>query len=210
MSERRGGLDDRWNVMATGGAASIAAFATLAGEDSELRVLLDASAASAETMERLFHQGLLDRGRTVEVREITQTEGATIEDLFAPADYLLLLNPALGEQHAADELPPGEGIIDRLVALRGASFDTGLAAEYLLRHRHAVLPLLSDTTLARYEQLCARLNGDRAAAPIDAVSSTDTAASEARGPAEAPREPEDTLESVSDRGSPPGEVSIKW
>jgi predicted ATPase len=154
----RTGLDNRWTVVPTGGGTNIVTFVALLGVHLDVSVLIDSSTRGSQKLTDLANRGLLDSKRLIPVGGVANAANADIEDLFTPADYLRLYNPAFAEKTKIGDLPPGDRIVKRLAGLRGGDFEHGVPADYLLRHRESLLPKFTDTTLDNFERLITRLN----------------------------------------------------
>lgn len=149
-------LNDRWRVLAAGGAAHIPAAVALIGRQMGVTVLID-SRNGSEKLTELAKAGYLKAKRLVAVAEVTGASRADVEDLFEVDDYLALYNQAFGKALRAADLPSGERIVERIKEKEG-DFDIGRPADALLRLRDKLLPPLRPATRARFEELFRRIN----------------------------------------------------
>jgi hypothetical protein len=149
-------LNDRWHVLAAGGAANIPAFIALLGRQIGVTVLIESGNGRAELVE-LAKAGYLKPKRLVAVAEVTGAAKADVEDLFEVDDYLALYNQAFGKSLKSADLPAGDRIMERIRQKEG-DFDPGRPADVLLRLRDKILPPLKPATRARFEELFRRIN----------------------------------------------------
>ncbi len=151
----RGHLDPRWRIAPVGGTQSIPTVVALLGQARDVTVLLGHDGPGMDNLHLVAGRGLLAPERLVTV---TDDGRADVEDLFDRADYLGLYTAAFGRRVAEPRLPAAEPIVASLAALRGEPFDRQAPAVHLLRERDALCPTLTESTLARFEQLFERLN----------------------------------------------------
>lgn len=151
-------LSERWTPLPTGSGSNIATFVALLGGHLDVTVLIDSDTKGSQKLTELAVRGLLDADRLITVGAVLGVKNADIEDIFSPGDYLKLYNGAFGEQRKVGELPDGDRIVKRLLALRGSDYNHGLPADYLLRNRPDLLDAFTDTTLDQFERLFVALN----------------------------------------------------
>lgn len=151
------GLDQRWRVLPTGGAANIPAFVALMGQALDVTVLIDSGTEGAARLEKAVDAARVQRDRIVQVNEITGRKHSDIEDLFEVDEYLVLFNRAFGTTITADQLGHGDRIVKRLTDVHG-TYDHYKPADAMLRDP-ALRDGLSEETLARFEKLFERING---------------------------------------------------
>lgn len=165
-------IDEGWVRVPVGGAGKLSTFVSLIGANQlKLRVLMDASTKDADAVKRLTEAGRLKKGSLVLISEITDTPDADIEDLFAPAFYLELVNRAYegelaGQPIAVSDLPTDSTRITRRVAavfsqrkIANGRLGHYRPARVLLRNQADLVPLIDDATRARFEALAKRING---------------------------------------------------
>lgn len=158
----RESLDESWRVLPAGGVTNVPAFVALMGRKLDVTVFVDSGTTGLQRLTTLATQGLLKAQRLITVDQVTGAKRADIEDLFAPADYLQLYNPAFGASLAADKLVSGDRIIDRISRTQGSDFtDHGKPADYLLRNRDKILEKLTDATLDNFEAAFRMINATK-------------------------------------------------
>jgi len=159
QSVGRPSLDERWALLPVGGAANLITFVALLGHDLDTTVVFEAS-SETEALNELVVRGALDPRSLITPAQVTGTREAAVEDLFDIGDYLAIFNVAFRDEGpglTAAELPPGERVVQRIMAVRGP-YDRRRPAEVVLRHRDQITGALSEVTLLNFEQLFRRLN----------------------------------------------------
>lgn len=157
-------LDERWRLLPVGGVGKVPTFVALMGRDLQVTVVVDETRGEMQKLRNMVGEGLLSQKRLITIADITGTKQADIEDLFDVEDYLSLFNGAFGMSLGAEDLVPGERIVDRISRTRGETFlDHGLPADYFLRNRLDLLPSFGAGTLNRFEQLIDKINATKPA-----------------------------------------------
>ncbi len=156
-SLNRARLDERWRILPAGGATNIPAFVALVGPSLDVTVLVDGGAASSQKIRNLMKRGLLADKRLLTPNAGTTTRDADIEDLFTDEDYLKLYNPDHDPKLEAASLRGSHRLIKRIERIAG-KFDHNVPARHLLHNRETLLPLLSKTTLERFEKMIVAIN----------------------------------------------------
>lgn len=159
----REALDDAWRILPVGGIANVPSFVALMGAKLDVTVFVDTIASgSKQRITNLTTQGLLNSKKLITVEQITGTKSADVEDLFDPADYLSLYNPAFSKKLTVAKLQPGDRIVDRIGRTEGTPFvDHGKPADYLLRNRDKLLDKFSPATLDNFEEAIKRINATK-------------------------------------------------
>jgi predicted ATPase len=158
----RESLDESWRVLPTGGVANVPSFVALMGRKLDVTVFVDSGTSGLQRLNNLASQGLLKAKRLITVDQVTGTKKADIEDLFSPADFLKIYNPAFGTSLTASKLVAGDRIIDRISRTQGSDFtDHGKPADYLLRNRDKILDKLTDATLDTFESAIKKINSTK-------------------------------------------------
>jgi hypothetical protein len=155
-------------ILPAGGATNIPTFLALLGTQLDLVVLVDGN-TSEQRIKNSIEQGRLDKSRVISLDAYSSIQGADIEDLFEPNEYLSLYNGAFGANLKASDLKGSDRIVQRITRKAG-DFNHGVVAGYFLRNLEASLTSLSQATLERFEKVI----GDLIKALPDApeVSST--------------------------------------
>ena len=155
----RTSLDPRWRILPAGGATNIPAFVALIGRDLDVTTLIDGRPSGVAKLSNLRDQGLLQKKRLLVVDQFTGIQPSDIEDLFEPKDYLALYTKSFKTKLALSALNGKDRIVARISRATGSDFSAhGIPADYLLRNRDTVLPMLSSSTLDRFEALFAAVN----------------------------------------------------
>lgn len=159
-SLERPALDERWRLLPAGSASNIPTFVALVGRSLDVTVLIDGSTrSSVQKLTNLSDVGLLARKRIFLTDQFSNVNGSDIEDLFSEGDYLNLYNGAFGTKIKVGDLSGADRIIARIGRFAGADFsEHGRPAEFLLRNRDKILPVLTKTTLENFEKLFAAIN----------------------------------------------------
>ncbi|MEV4435445.1 AAA family ATPase [Streptomyces sp. NPDC049585] len=164
------GLDPRWVKTPVGGAGKLSTFVTLLGANKlHVAVLTDSSTKDTGAVQRLRDNGQLTASGLVQVGEFTGTADADIEDLFAPAFYLELVNRAyrndITQPITADDLNPNDPRIVRQVEavfkkrnLTKGRFNHYRPAATLLREQANLFDRIDAATALRAGKLFTRLN----------------------------------------------------
>ena len=155
----RTGLDSRWSIVPVGGADLVPTFVALLGAHLEVTVLVDSRKEGHQRLQQLVQQGLLKDTRLIVVGDYLKRKLGDIEDLFSDAEYLELLNKALGKKLKPADLKGSDPLVRRCARGLGVErFDHGAPATVLLRNYADILPKLSEETLARFEGLFVAIN----------------------------------------------------
>lgn len=155
----RTGLHERWSMMPIGGADVIPAFVALLGNHLDVTVLVDSRKEGHQKLTSLAKAGFLTDKRIITVGEMNGTNTADIEDLFHVDDYIKLYNGAFGKTIKKSELKGSDPIVVQIARLAGEKrFDHNKPADNLLRNKDKLVQELSESTLANFEKLFARIN----------------------------------------------------
>lgn len=156
----REGLDPRWRIVSTHGATNMPAFVSLfSGLDVTL--LIDGTSKSTGKLDNLVRAKALPQKRVISTNQFASMDPSDIEDLFTPAEYLKLYNPAFGSHLKVGDLNGNDRIIARIGRANGEPFkEHGKPAEYLMRSddRARFLKSLSDGTIERWAKLFVSIN----------------------------------------------------
>ncbi len=157
-----GGLNPRLTVIPVGGAPMMPAFVALLGRQRPLSALVDGSrtspgwgrlAAAAEAngvpLSSLVVCGDVDAALP---------EGADLEDLFAPGDYLRLYNWAFGTTITGKDVASTAAPIRRRLEDALGPFDRARPAHALTEHRREFFAAVDPRTVDRFRKLFALLN----------------------------------------------------
>lgn len=159
---REGGreaLDERWSVVPVGGVDLVPTFVALLGNHLDVTVLIDAQKGGHQKLSRLTTQGILSSNRIITVGSVLGRAEADVEDLFEPADYLMIYNRAFGADFSISDLQGSDPIVRQIARKLGQDrFDHGRPADAFLRHRDEIIPLLSDETRSRFEAAFSAVN----------------------------------------------------
>ena len=154
----RTSLDARWTVVPVGGLSGVCAFAALLDPHLHVAVIADMQGGERALAQSPLGQDMLARRGIVRVADITATPEAGIEDLFAEAFYVDLVNRSRAAAIEPFEIH-GEGrIVERISKALGTGFNRYLPARFLLEHPEALAERLDDTTLDRFETLIRMVN----------------------------------------------------
>ena len=152
-------LDERWSIIPVGGADAIPSFVALLGNHLDVTVLVDSRKEGHQRLTKMSQLGLLRPNRLISIGEFLKVNSADIEDLFEVEDYLAIFNQAFNTTFSTSNLIGDGPIVGKLARLQGVNrFDHGKPADQLLRNRDKLLPMLSETSLERFEQLFKRIN----------------------------------------------------
>jgi hypothetical protein len=155
----RTALAPRWSVVPVGGADLVPTFVALLGHHLEVTVLVDSQKAGHQKLARLTNEGLLAKRRVLTVGRILGLALADIEDAFHADDYLRLYNGAFTTTLSAADLVGADPIVSRIARHLGVErFDHGKPADYFLRTKADMLPLLHAETLDRFESIIIAIN----------------------------------------------------
>lgn len=146
-------------MMPIGGADVIPAFVALLGNHLDVTVLVDSRKEGHQKLTSLAKAGFLTDKRIITVGEMNGTNTADIEDLFHVDDYIKLYNGAFGKTIKKSELKGSDPIVVQIARHIGEKrFDHNKPADHLLRNRDRLVQELSESTLANFEKLFARIN----------------------------------------------------
>jgi hypothetical protein len=152
-------LNEKWSIVPVGGADLIPTFVALLGNHLDVTVLVDAQRGGNQKLTRLGAQNLLHANRIITIGSVLDRSEADIEDLFSPADYLLIFNRSFGTSLSVDDLQGSDPIVRRIARKLGQErFDHGKPADAFLRHRDEIIPRLSDETLTNFEAVFREVN----------------------------------------------------
>lgn len=152
------GLNPSWRILTAGGSGNIPAFVTLMGRELQVTVLVDSGTESTGRLQKAIEANRLSQRRLVTVAEIIDRKNGDIEDLFAPADYLLIYNKAFGTEIKASDLPQGDRIVKQIEQHLGNRYDHNRPAQTLLTAQAELVPKMSEATVAAFQRLIARIN----------------------------------------------------
>jgi len=153
------GLDPRWTITPVGGIDKIPTFvALLAGSDLKVAVVMDVAGGGNQKLTNLVQRGLLEARRLVPLTDITHTNEADIEDLFAPEWYSKLLRASGVARIPKSELTSGRRIVKQVEAFLGGRYDHYQPASHLMRAPGTLLGDVDQATRDRFQELFTRLN----------------------------------------------------
>ena len=150
----RASLPDNVRLLPARGATNIATFIALLGTQLDVVVLLDGN-AQRQRIDNAITQGRLAAHRVLSMAEFSTVNGADIEDLFSPEEYLKLYNATF--KRSVKKLDGNDRIVKRIERAEAHSFDHGRVAAYFLGHQNQIIPSLSPETLSRFESVIAAL-----------------------------------------------------
>ena len=154
----RAGLDPRWSVVPVGDLRGVCAFAALLQDKPNVAILADLRGEDRQGAHSAMGRELMAREGVIALAEIAGTPSADIEDLFAEAFYVTLVNRSHAAAVEAFEVQ-GEGrIVARIAHAIGAGFNRYLPARFVLEHPEALCEQLDDATLDRFEALFRTIN----------------------------------------------------
>jgi predicted ATP-dependent endonuclease of OLD family len=156
----REGLDPRWRIVSTHGATNMPAFVSLFSE-LDVTLLIDGTSKSTGKLDTLVRAKALPQKRVISTNQFVSMDPSDIEDLFTPAEYLKLYNPAFGSSLKVGDLNGKDRIIARIGRANGEQFrEHGKPAEHLMRSndRAKFLKSLSDGTIDRWASLFEAIN----------------------------------------------------
>lgn len=131
--QKRQGLDARWTICPAGGIDKIRPFASLfSGNELNIAVLSDQAAGDKRKIEDLRKSQILKAGQFFTVAELLERPEADIEDLFAPALFVEVLN-------ATYSLPTKHSLTVKKLE------DADKATTRLVKKAEAYFKLLPDT-----------------------------------------------------------------
>jgi len=155
----RESLNEKWSIVPVGGADLVPTFVALLGGKLDLTVMVDAKKGGHQKLNRLVNQRLLDGKRLITIGDIIRQPEADIEDLFTLKDYLILFNGAFKTEVTEEDLVGNDPVVRRIARYYGEDrFDHGRPADYFLRARAEILPILSVETLDNFERLFSKIN----------------------------------------------------
>ena len=153
------GLDPRWTITPVGGIDKIPTFvALLAGSDLKVAVVMDVAGGGNQKLTNLVQRGLLEARRLVPLTDITHTNEADIEDLFAPEWYSKLLRASGVARIPKSKLTSGRRIVKQVEAFLGGRYDHYQPASHLMRAPGTLLGDVDQATRDRFQELFTRLN----------------------------------------------------
>ncbi len=155
-SRGRTTLVDDCRLLPAGGASNIPTFIALLGTQLDVVVLLDGN-SPRQRIESTIAQGRLDAARILDLSAFSTVNGADIEDLFTPGEYLSLYNGTFGTSLEVADLKGTDRITKRL-ARHSADFNHGEVGAYFLQHLPNSLNALSGGTLTRFEDVIKAIN----------------------------------------------------
>lgn len=151
-------LDPRFTMVPIGGADKLPAFIALLGARLSITVLVDRVAEQDQRVQSLIERQLLRSEKLISLSQLGSSARASVEDLFAPQEYLRLYNETFEEELRIEELPGTGTIVSRIERHRGSSFNRLAPALALLQNRDTHLSSLSEDTLFRFERLFELVN----------------------------------------------------
>ncbi len=138
-------------LLPAGGATNIPTFIALLGGKLDVVVLLDGK-AQRQRIDMAIAQGRLKANNVLSIEQFCSVNGADIEDLFEPDEYLLLYNAATKQSIKIRDLKGQDRIVKRIERAKG-EFDHGRVAAHFLAHQHEIIPTLSAETITRFENI---------------------------------------------------------
>ena len=163
----RASLDSRWIVVPVGGLSGVCAFAALLQDGPNVAVIADFHAAEEHITHSPMGREIIAREGVISLADITGTEAADIEDLFAESFYVDLVNRSNAAAVEAFEVRGDGRIVERIESATGAGFNRYLPARFLLEHPDTVSQGLDDTTIDRFETLFRKVNESIGAGQVD-------------------------------------------
>ena len=163
----RASLDSRWIVVPVGGLSGVCAFAALLQDGPNVAVIADFHAAEEHITHSPMGRDIIAREGVISLADITGTEAADIEDLFAESFYVDLVNRSNAAAVEAFEVRGDGRIVERIESATGAGFNRYLPARFLLEHPDTVSQGLDDTTIDRFETLFRKVNESIGARQVD-------------------------------------------
>ena len=157
-SRGRVSLDSRWTMVPVGGLSGVCAFAALLGARPNVVIIAELHDAEERVAESTAGREMLAREGVVRLSDITGTEAADIEDLFAEEFYVDLVNRSRAAAIESFEIQGAGRIVERIENATGAGFNRYLPALFLLEHPEALSERLDESTLERFEALFRRVN----------------------------------------------------
>ena len=154
----RSSLDPRWTVVPVGGLSGVCAFAALLQAGPNVAIIADLHGREDRIADSPMGREMIARKGVIRLADITGTEEADIEDLFAESFYVDLVNRSNAAAVEAFEVQGDGRIVERIENATGAGFNRYLPARFLLEHPDALSERLDDTTLDRFEALFRKLN----------------------------------------------------
>jgi hypothetical protein len=138
-------------LLPAGGATNIPTFLALLGTQLDIVVLIDGN-TSDQRIKNSIESGRLKQAHVISLDAYSSVSGADIEDLFEPAEYLVLYNGALGAKLKLGDLKGSDRIVQRITRKAG-EFNHGVVAAFFLRNLETSLTGLSAGTLQRFEKV---------------------------------------------------------
>jgi len=119
---------------------------------------MDVAGGGNQKITNLVQRGLLEARRLVPLTDITHTNEADIEDLFAPEWYSKLLRASGVARIPKSELTSGRRIVKQVEAFLGGRYDHYQPASHLMRAPGTLLGDVDQATRDRFQELFTRLN----------------------------------------------------
>ena len=136
----RSSLDSRWTVVPVGGLSGVCAFAALLETRPNVAIIADLQDGEERIAVSTAGREILAREGVIRLTEITGTEEAGIEDLFAEEFYVGLVNRSHAATVEAFEVRGVGRIVERIESATGTGFNRYLPARFLLEHPEAPSP----------------------------------------------------------------------
>ena len=154
----RASLHPRWTVVPVGGLSAICAFTALLDVGPNVAIIADFHDRGECIAHSPIGRDMLGREGLVRLPEVTGTQEADIEDLFAESFYLSLVNRSNAAAVEAFEIRGDGRIVQRIEYATGTGLNRYLPARFLLEHPDTVVDRLDETTLGRFETLFQMIN----------------------------------------------------
>ena len=154
----RSSLDRRWTVVPVGGLSGVCAFATLLQASPNVAIIVDLHGREERLAESPLGREMIAREGVIRLADITGTQEADIEDLFAESFYMDLVNRSNAAAVESFEVQGDGRIVERIETATGTGFNRFLPARFLLEHPEALSERLDDPTLDRFETLFKKVN----------------------------------------------------
>ena len=154
----RASLDPRCTVVPVGGLSGVCAFAALLDARLHVTVITDVHGGEYGLAASPLGQDLLARKGIIRIADFTATPEADIEDLFAEAFYVELVNRSRAAALEPFEIHGTGRIVERIRKAVGTGFNRYLPARFLLEHPEPLAEGLDDSTLERFEALFRKVN----------------------------------------------------
>lgn len=156
---KREALNEKWSIIPVGGVDLIPTFVALLGNHLDITVIIDAQKNGNQKLNKMVDHGLLKSNKIITIGSVLNICEADIEDLFLTEDYLKIYNQAFKGSLTLGQLNGTDPIVRKIARhLKIERFDHGRPADFFLRKRDEILPILSEDTLNNFEMLFRKIN----------------------------------------------------